>query len=46
MFLSQFILKIIITLYLSSSPFSYAAVVTYNWDIGWITANPDGEFIR
>lgn len=46
MWLSRFILKIIITLYLSSAPLTYAAVVVYNWDIGWISANPDGEYTR
>ncbi|CRG91824.1 hypothetical protein PISL3812_08878 [Talaromyces islandicus] len=46
MLLSQFILKITVTLYLSSFPLAYAFVVTYNWDIGWITANPDGEYTR
>ena len=27
-------------------PMSYAATVTYNFNVGWVYANPDGAFVR
>lgn len=28
------------------SQFASAATVTYNWNVGWINANPDGKLVR
>lgn len=37
-------LPLALLIYLSSSV--HAATVTYDFDIGWLTANPDGAFDR
>lgn len=28
------------------APFASATTVTYNWDVSWINANPDGRLVR
>ena len=44
--LSNFLITLLLLLADGLLPVAHAGTVTYDWDIGWTTANPDGQAER